>query len=47
MVDGALPMRFALALIPVIATLLVLAVDRARAAPLGHGGWYPWRSPRR
>lgn len=29
-VDGALPMRFALALIPLIATVLVLAVDRAR-----------------
>ncbi|MEU5913033.1 hypothetical protein [Micromonospora sp. NPDC047527] len=28
-VDGALPMRFALALLPIIATLLVLAVDRA------------------
>lgn len=28
-VDGALPMRFALALIPLIATVLVLAVDRA------------------
>lgn len=28
-IDGALPMRFALALIPLIATLLVLAVDRA------------------
>ncbi|MDG4828619.1 hypothetical protein O7627_04775 [Solwaraspora sp. WMMD1047] len=28
-VDGALPMRFALALIPVIATVLALAVDRA------------------
>lgn len=31
-VDGALPMRFALALIPLIATLLVLAVDRALRA---------------
>ncbi|WP_320065917.1 hypothetical protein [Micromonospora sp. RTGN7] len=29
-VDGALPMRFALAVLPVIATLLVLAVDRAQ-----------------
>ncbi|WP_410809771.1 hypothetical protein [Micromonospora sp. 067-2] len=28
-VDGALPMRFGLALVPIIATLLVLAVDRA------------------
>ncbi|MEU4470113.1 hypothetical protein [Micromonospora sp. NPDC023888] len=28
-VDGALPMRFALALLPIVATLLVLAVDRA------------------
>ncbi|MEU1400468.1 hypothetical protein ABZ403_30970 [Micromonospora zamorensis] len=28
-VDGALPMRFALALLPIIATLVVLAVDRA------------------
>jgi hypothetical protein len=28
-VDGALPMRFALALIPLIATVLVLAVDQA------------------
>ncbi|HEX2771998.1 MAG TPA: hypothetical protein VHN18_06160 [Micromonosporaceae bacterium] len=28
-VDGALPMRFALALIPLIATILVVAVDRA------------------
>jgi hypothetical protein len=31
LVDGALPMRFALALIPLIATILVLAVDRALA----------------
>nr|MDT0657909.1 hypothetical protein [Micromonospora sp. DSM 115978] len=30
-VDGALPMRFALAVIPVIATVLALAVDRALA----------------
>jgi len=29
-VEGALPMRFALALLPLVATLLVLAVDRAR-----------------
>jgi hypothetical protein len=29
LVDGALPMRFALALIPLVATVLVLAVDRA------------------
>ncbi|MEV1318233.1 hypothetical protein AB0J14_19370 [Micromonospora arborensis] len=28
-VDGALPMRFALALLPIVATLLTLAVDRA------------------
>lgn len=28
-VDGALPMRFALALIPLVATILVVAVDRA------------------
>ncbi|MEH1026980.1 hypothetical protein V6W11_04420 [Micromonospora profundi] len=28
-VDGALPMRFGLALLPIVATLLVLAVDRA------------------
>ncbi|MFC5923547.1 hypothetical protein [Micromonospora vulcania] len=28
-VDGALPMRFGLALLPLVATLLVLAVDRA------------------
>jgi hypothetical protein len=34
-IEGALPMRFALVLIPVIATLLVLALDRARTAPLG------------
>ncbi len=34
-IDGALPMRFALALIPLIATVLVLAVDRAlRAGPV-------------
>lgn len=31
-VDGALPMRFALALLPLIAVVLVLAVDRALAA---------------
>lgn len=31
-VDGALPMRFALAVIPLIATVLVLAVDRALCA---------------
>ncbi|HEX6969945.1 MAG TPA: hypothetical protein VF174_14200 [Micromonosporaceae bacterium] len=36
-VDGALPMRFALAVIPIIATVLVLAVDRAlRSGRLGH-----------
>ncbi|MFB9237306.1 hypothetical protein ACFFWC_17390 [Plantactinospora siamensis] len=29
-IDGALPMRFALALVPLLATVLVLAVDRAR-----------------
>ncbi|MEO3923570.1 hypothetical protein ABGB07_06880 [Micromonosporaceae bacterium B7E4] len=34
-VDGALPMRFALALLPLIATVLVLAVDRGLAAPEG------------
>ncbi|MFF3856309.1 hypothetical protein [Micromonospora sp. NPDC002575] len=28
-IDGALPMRFALAVLPLVATLLVLAVDRA------------------
>jgi hypothetical protein len=28
-IDGALPMRFALAVIPLVATILVLAVDRA------------------
>ncbi|MFY1687787.1 hypothetical protein [Plantactinospora sp. WMMB782] len=32
-VDGALPMRFALALLPLIATVLVLAVDRGLATP--------------
>jgi hypothetical protein len=32
-VDGALPMRFALALIPLIALILVLAVDRALTDP--------------
>ncbi|MEV4631554.1 hypothetical protein AB0J90_35325 [Micromonospora sp. NPDC049523] len=33
-VDGALPMRFALALIPLVATVLVLALDRAlRSGP--------------
>jgi hypothetical protein len=37
-VDGALPMRFALALIPLIATLLVLAIDRALRAD-----WAPAR----
>ncbi|MFK3981071.1 hypothetical protein ACI2K4_11920 [Micromonospora sp. NPDC050397] len=31
-VDGALPMRFALALIPLVATVVVLAVDRALRA---------------
>ncbi|MGI5147654.1 hypothetical protein ACQEVC_14960 [Plantactinospora sp. CA-294935] len=34
-VDGALPMRFALALLPLIATVLVLAVDRGLAAAEG------------
>ncbi|MBF9133744.1 hypothetical protein I0C86_33140 [Plantactinospora sp. S1510] len=34
-IEGALPMRFALVLIPVIATLLVLALDRARTSTLG------------
>ncbi|SDY73432.1 hypothetical protein SAMN05444365_103291 [Micromonospora pattaloongensis] len=37
-VDGALPMRFALALIPIVATILVLAVDEARRA-----SWQPAR----
>lgn len=37
-VDGALPMRFGLALIPLIATVLVLAVDRALRAD-----WRPVR----
>lgn len=33
-IDGALPMRFAVAVVPLIATILVLAVDRAvRARP--------------
>ena len=32
-VDAALPMRFALALVPIIATVLVLAVDRALRSP--------------
>jgi hypothetical protein len=32
-IDGALPMRFALAVMPPIATILVLAVDRALRAP--------------
>ncbi|GIG89471.1 hypothetical protein [Plantactinospora endophytica] len=32
-VDGALPMRFALALLPLIATVLALAVDHGLAAP--------------
>ncbi|MFY1673115.1 hypothetical protein ACN27G_24650 [Plantactinospora sp. WMMB334] len=32
-VDGALPMRFALALLPLIATVLVLALDHGLAAP--------------
>ncbi|MEO3775288.1 hypothetical protein ABGB16_00250 [Micromonospora sp. B11E3] len=32
-VDGALPMRFALAVLPLAATLLVLAVDRALGVP--------------
>lgn len=32
-VDGALPMRFALALIPLIAVILVLAIDRALGDP--------------
>lgn len=33
-VDGALPMRFAIALLPLVATLLVLALDRALRDPL-------------
>jgi hypothetical protein len=37
-VDGALPMRFALALIPLIALVLVVAVDTALASP-----WRPAR----
>jgi hypothetical protein len=32
-VDGALPMRFAMALVPLIATLLVLVLDQALRAP--------------
>jgi hypothetical protein len=34
-VDGALPQRYALAVVPLVATLLVLALDRARRAPPG------------
>ncbi|HET6212543.1 MAG TPA: hypothetical protein VFE14_06690, partial [Micromonosporaceae bacterium] len=34
-IDGALPMRFAVALVPLIATLLVLALDRALREPPG------------
>jgi hypothetical protein len=37
-VDGALPMRFALALLPLVATVLVLAVDQARRS-----AWRPAR----
>lgn len=37
-IDGALPMRFALALLPLVATVLVVAVDRARTAT-----WRPAR----
>ncbi|GIF75504.1 hypothetical protein [Asanoa siamensis] len=37
-VDGALPMRFALALIPLIATVLVVAIDAARKLD-----WQPGR----
>jgi len=33
-IDGALPMRFAIALVPLIATLLVLALDRAVRTPV-------------
>ncbi|WP_305073733.1 hypothetical protein [Micromonospora okii] len=40
-VDGALPMRFALAVLPLVATLLVLAVDRA----LRHTGPARWLVP--
>jgi hypothetical protein len=32
-VEGALPMRFALTLLPLVATLLVIAFDKARAHP--------------
>ncbi|MGI5212168.1 hypothetical protein [Plantactinospora sp. CA-290183] len=34
-IEGALPMRFALVLVPLIATLLVLALDRARESEAG------------
>lgn len=37
-VDGALPMRFALPAVPLIATVLVIAIDRAHAA-----AWAPLR----
>lgn len=32
-IDGALPQRYAMAVVPLLATLLVLALDRARPAP--------------
>ncbi|GAA4689303.1 glycosyl transferase [Phytohabitans rumicis] len=39
-VDGALPMRFALALLPLVAVLLVLAIDQARRST-----WPRWLMP--
>lgn len=41
-IDAALPQRYALPVVPLIATVLVLALERARRS--GHPG--PWRFPR-
>lgn len=44
-VDGALPMRFALAAIPLIAVVLVLAIERVRAAGPSASPWLRFGVP--
>jgi len=38
-IDGALPQRYAVAVVPLVATLLVLALDRAGRQPPGPARW--------
>ncbi|MPZ25975.1 MAG: hypothetical protein GEV12_05880 [Micromonosporaceae bacterium] len=40
-IDGALPQRYAVAVVPLVALLLVLALDRALQQPVGLPRWAP------